>query len=1203
MTRLIQILSILLVLPLLGLSQATQTLDTEEIAKNYIQNNYEKLGLTQADVSDYVISDHYVNSNNGWTQVYFVQAYNKIQVDLALLNINIKPDGTVPYYGNRFVKDLASKIESDALILSSSEAILSATADLGIESTQAPLALRQNDKLGRQFFTADYATDKITVQPKYVKIENGLYKLAQEVYIHPAGSSDTWFYHIDAIDGKVISRKNNTIYCKVENGMLHNHSSRCNHDHSRSYNSHAATFLKKQTAAAPATTSGDGAEYTVIELPAESPIHGPFVKVVDPSIEAASPYGWHDVDGADGAEYTITRGNNVWAYEDSGNNNASIGNEPDGGDELIFDFPYDPTAATFTNMEADVTEMFYMCNMLHDMTHLIGFDSASGAFQENTYGTGGDGNDPVRAEALDGSGDNNANFATPADGSSGRMQMFRWVFADLFRVLSPDVIAKGYTSGDAVWGMTPDILDIDITTEMVVVADSNPQFPEQGCGEIENDVAGKIALVYRGTCEFGRKALNAENAGAVAVIICNVPGVNGGDGESTLGLGAGEVGDMVTIPVTSLAFSDCERIRVEIEKGPVVGQLNVESEGPGEVSSGFDNGVIAHEYGHGISNRLIGGPSFAGCMGNDEQVGEGISDYFTLVMTAKEGDKGTDLRGIGNFVDGQSIAGRGIRRFPYSTDMSICPLTMDAILGTGDSTDGDPDNNGVHALGEVWAATLWDMYWAFTDLYGWTDDWTDDSAGNVRAMKLAIDGMKAVGCSAGYREMRDAIFAVDDGEHNCLLWEIFARRGMGFFADFGDSNERDDNIEDFEPRPTCITTLKIKRELVSLIQPGETVEVNVDVANHTLSTATNVIVTETLPVGMNVVDGSASVPFTQSGNAAIFELGDMATLAELSFSYTLSTDPNISSITKKINQVETPEEQNEWLRDINSVGFNFWDRTAFDAKSGTISWFVSEVDGDSDQRLVYPNLPVLGDRPALRFWGKASCTPIENGGFIEYSTDGVIWTDVRGMFIRGGYNNPITYANLAIPSLQGFSGYSDGFQDSYIDLTALQGENFDIRFRFATYDIDEEDILDNELDDGWYIDDLELMDIKTYELEAVISADNAEEVSDGLKEIIIDSDGIPDGTNTEDLLLEGVILEVAPNPASESVTLDIMSNRNLDAKLSLLSIDGRVLDSQTLNLYQNRNFVNLDVSEYSAGFYLIQLRSGDKLITHKLIIE
>ncbi len=47
----------------------------------------------------------------------------------------------------------------------------------------------------------------------------------------------------------------------------------------------------------------------------------------------------------------------------------------------------------------------------------------------------------------------------------------------------------------------------------------------------------------------------------------------------------------------------------------------------------FDNGVIAHEYGHGISNRLTGGASNVGCLSNQEQMGEGWSDWFGLMLT------------------------------------------------------------------------------------------------------------------------------------------------------------------------------------------------------------------------------------------------------------------------------------------------------------------------------------------------------------------------------------------------------------------------------------------------------------------------------------------------------------------------------------------------------------------------------------------
>ena len=61
----------------------------------------------------------------------------------------------------------------------------------------------------------------------------------------------------------------------------------------------------------------------------------------------------------------------------------------------------------------------------------------------------------------------------------------------------------------------------------------------------------------------------------------------------------------------------------------------------------FDNGVVVHEYGHGISTRLTGGAGSSGCLNNTEQMGEGWSDYFGLVLTMEPGDAGTDSRGIG----------------------------------------------------------------------------------------------------------------------------------------------------------------------------------------------------------------------------------------------------------------------------------------------------------------------------------------------------------------------------------------------------------------------------------------------------------------------------------------------------------------------------------------------------------------------------
>ena len=58
-------------------------------------------------------------------------------------------------------------------------------------------------------------------------------------------------------------------------------------------------------------------QYTVFALPLESPNHGNPSMVVNPADSLSSPFGWHDTDGASGPEFTITRGNNVHAYEDT----------------------------------------------------------------------------------------------------------------------------------------------------------------------------------------------------------------------------------------------------------------------------------------------------------------------------------------------------------------------------------------------------------------------------------------------------------------------------------------------------------------------------------------------------------------------------------------------------------------------------------------------------------------------------------------------------------------------------------------------------------------------------------------------------------------------------------------------------------------------------------------------------------------------
>src|SRR5690625_7019349 len=116
-----------------------------------------------------------------------------------------------------------------------------------------------------------------------------------------------------------------------------------------------------------------------------------------------------------------------------------------------------------------------------------------------------------------------------------------------------------------------------------------------------------------------------------------------------------------------------------VDGGTLNGSIPKDGYNDGYKDGSFDNGIIAHEYGHGISIRLTGGPETSSCLNNSEQMGEGWSDYFALMMTMYRGDEGTTGRGIGTYAVNQPTTGIGIRPTRYSNDMSISTSTYNRI--------------------------------------------------------------------------------------------------------------------------------------------------------------------------------------------------------------------------------------------------------------------------------------------------------------------------------------------------------------------------------------------------------------------------------------------------------------------------------------------------------------------------------------------
>lgn len=234
----------------------------------------------------------------------------------------------------------------------------------------------------------------------------------------------------------------------------------------------------------------------------------------------------------------------------------------------------------------------------------------------------------------------------------------------------------------------------------------------------------------------------------------------------------------------------------------------------GSRDGNFDNLVVMHEYGHGISNRLTG--SSVNCLWNDEQMGEGWSDYFGLMLTMRTGDEGTDARGIGTFLFGEGPGGPGIRTHPYSTNMSVNPHTYDHI-----KSEWAP-----HGVGSVWAVMLWDMTWLLVDEYGFDTDFYEGTGGNNVALALVTEGLKLQPCSPGFVDGRDAILDADvamySGDNECLIWHAFARRGLGYSANQGSSNSKNDGTQAFDMPPHLFSVECPTEDIEEIVSEGQT---------------------------------------------------------------------------------------------------------------------------------------------------------------------------------------------------------------------------------------------------------------------------------------------------------------------------------------------------------------------------------------------
>ena len=229
------------------------------------------------------------------------------------------------------------------------------------------------------------------------------------------------------------------------------------------------------------------------------------------------------------------------------------------------------------------------------------------------------------------------------------------------------------------------------------------------------------------------------------------------------------------------------------------------------VNGSDDPQIVYHEYAHGLSNRLITDAQGFGALSSAQAgaMGEAWSDWYALDLLSAEGLQG-DEPGPGDVVMGAYVDGGSnlIRSEPVDCRpgdaAAVCP--GGPATGPGGYTYGDfgkvvgfgatltlPE---VHADGEIWAQTLWQLRAELVARHGL-------AGGSRRAEQIVTGGMRLGPGQPTFLDQRNAILQADavaaNGDQD-LIWKVFAARGMGYFA--STSGEQDVRTqEDFSLPP------------------------------------------------------------------------------------------------------------------------------------------------------------------------------------------------------------------------------------------------------------------------------------------------------------------------------------------------------------------------------------------------------------------
>ena len=334
------------------------------VATEYVDSNAADFGLTSDDLNDYRVLSHFVSQHTRVNHIVLQQQHDGLDVLGSMINIAVDNDGRVLAAGSSFVPGLGGEAGGgleEASLVGPVNALADTFSSLGLTPTSDITILQQSNDVSQEVVISDggVASRPISGSLGYVYRDGGL--------------EPVWVFGI-----LTNSHQNAyTAFASAETGDF-------------LYASDGVKAATYQAFAMPDMSPEDGSQQTITN---------------NADATTASPFGWHDTNGVPGAEFTDTRGNNVFVQSgglDAMPPNPS-GERADGGDELEFNFPYDPTmpATDPDNIMASTTNAFVTLNIVHDVLANYGFDEAAGNFQATNYTGLGEDGDPILVDVTD----------------------------------------------------------------------------------------------------------------------------------------------------------------------------------------------------------------------------------------------------------------------------------------------------------------------------------------------------------------------------------------------------------------------------------------------------------------------------------------------------------------------------------------------------------------------------------------------------------------------------------------------------------------------------------------------------------------------------------------------------------------------------------------------------------------------------------